>query len=317
MVTPVSHASRPFRFGVQAKTASSKTEWIELAKKAEDLGFATLTIPDHFDGQLAPTIALQAAADATEQLRVGALVWCNDYRHPVVFANEMATLDLLSEGRLELGIGAGWMKSDYDAAGMTYDRPGVRIDRMVESVHILKGLFADGAYSFDGEHYTITDLDLQPKPFQKPHPPFLMGGGGPRFLRLAGKHADIVGVNPNLHAGVIDANTASDATAERYAEKLSWVREGAGDRFDDIELNVRVFVVMFTDDRQGTAEMLAPGMGMAAEDALQSPLALVGDASSMIDDLRARRETYGFSYIGIGPDEMDAFAPVVAELAGN
>ena len=309
--------TKPFRFGVQAKTATNRAEWIELAKKTEDLGYATLTIPDHFDGQLAPALALQAAADATESLRVGALVWCNDYRHPVIFANEMATLDLLSDGRLELGIGAGWMKSDYDAAGMVYDRPGVRIDRMIESITILKGLFGEGAFSFEGEHYTITDLDLHPKPVQNPHPPFLMGGGGPRFLRLAGKHANIVGVNPNLHAGVIDANTASDATAAKYAEKISWVKDGAGDRFDDIELNVRVFVVMFTDDRAGTAEMLAPGMGMSADNALQSPLALVGDPASMIEDLQARRETYGFSYIGVGPDEMEQFAPVVAELAGN
>lgn len=308
---------KPFRFGLQAKTATSRDEWIELARKAEDLGYATLTIPDHFDGQLAPALALQAAADATSTLRVGALVWCNDYRHPVVFANEMATLDLLSDGRLELGIGAGWMKTDYDAAGMTYDRPGIRIERMVESIKILKGLFGEGPFSFDGEHYTITDLDLNPKPLQDPHPPFLMGGGGPRFLRLAGKHADIVGVNPNLKAGLIDANTAADATADRYAEKISWIKDGAGDRFDDIELNVRVFVVMFSDDRQGTAEMLAPGMGMTADDALQSPLALVGDTSSMIDDLLQRRETYGFSYIGVGPDEMEQFAPVVAELAGK
>ncbi len=307
----------PFRFGVQAKTATSRAEWVELAKKAEDLGYATLTIPDHFDGQLAPALALQVAAGATERLRVGALVWCNDYRHPVVFANEMATLDLLSDGRLELGIGAGWMKFDYDAAGITYDRPGVRIDRMIESVQILKGLFAEGSFSFEGEHYTITDLDLQPKPIQNPHPPFLMGGGGPRFLRLAGQHADIVGVNPNLKAGVIDADTASDATAARYAEKIGWVKEGAGDRFDDIELNVRVFVVMFTDDRVGTAEMLGPGIGMDPAGALESPLALVGDTSSMIDDLVARRETYGFSYIGVGPAEMEQFAPVVAELAGT
>ncbi len=309
--------SRPFRFGVQASNATSRTEWIELAKMAEDLGYATLTIPDHFDGQLAPAIALQAAADATTELRVGALVWCNDYRHPVVFASEMATLDLLSDGRLELGIGAGWMKSDYEAAGMTYDRPGVRIDRMVESIEVLKGLFADGAFSFEGDHYKITDLDLQPKPLQKPHPPFLMGGGGPRFLKLAGKHADIVGVNPNLKAGVITADTASDATAERYAEKVGWVKAGAGDRFDDIEMSVRAFVVMFSDDREATAEMLAPGLGMDPAAALRSPLALVGTPTSMTEDLLERRETYGFSYIGVGPDEMEQFAPIVAELAGN
>lgn len=309
--------TRPFRFGIQAKNASTRKEWIDFVKKSEDLGYASMTLPDHFDGQLAPAIALQAAADATTDLRVGALVWCNDYRHPVVFANEMATLDIMSEGRLELGIGAGWMKSDYDAAGMTYDRPGIRIDRMIESVTILKGLFGEGPFSFQGEHYTITDLDLQPKPVQKPHPPILIGAGGKRMLRTAGKMADIVGINPNLKAGLIDGDTVSDATAARFAEKLSWVKEGAGDRFDDIELNVRVFIMVETDDRQGMAERMAPGMGMSAEDALESPLALVGDTDSMINDLLARREKYGFSYIGIGGEDMEKFAPVVAQLSGT
>ncbi len=313
----MSAVTKPFRFGVQAKQARNRAEWQEQARKVEDLGYSTLTIPDHFDGQFAPALALQAAADATTDLRLGALVFCNDYRHPVVFANEMATLDVLSDGRVELGIGAGWMQTDYVAAGIAYDRPGVRIDRMMESVEILKGLFAPGPYRFEGEHYTIRDLDLMPKPLQTPHPPFLIGGGGPRMLRLAGEHADIVGVNPNLQSGAIDADTVSDATAERYAEKVAWVREGAGDRFDHIELNIRAFFVVFSDDRHGTAEAMAGAVGLTAEQALASPLALVGDAASMIDDLVERRERYGFSYIGIGPDEMDAFAPVVAELAGR
>ncbi len=309
--------TRPFRFGIQAQNASTRKEWVDLVKKSEDLGYSSMTLPDHFDGQLAPAIALQVAADVTTKLRVGALVWCNDYRHPVVFANEMATLDIMSEGRLELGIGAGWMKSDYDAAGLTYDRPGVRIERLVESVTVLKGLFGDGPFSFEGEHYTITDLDLQPKPVQKPHPPILIGGGGKRMLRNAGRLADIVGINPNLKAGLVDATTASDATAARFTEKLGWVKEGAGDRFNDIELNVRVFVMVYTDDRTGTAEALAPAMGMSGADALESPLALVGDTKSMIEDLQARRESYGFSYIGIGVEQMDQFAPVVAALAGT
>lgn len=308
---------RPFRFGVQAQQTASGEEWLELARKTEDLGYSTLTLPDHFDGQFAPALALGAAAGVTTTLRLGALVWCNDYRHPVLFANEMATLDILSGGRLEIGIGAGWMKTDYETAGLTYDRPGVRIDRMIESIRIQKGLYTDGAFSYDGEHYQITDLDLMPKPLQKPYPPFLIGGGGPRMLRLAGKHADIVGVNPNLVSGAIDAQTVSDITAERFAEKISWVKDGAGDRFDEIELNLRVFMVVFTDDRRGTAEALAGGMGLSVEQALASPLGLVGTTEQMVEDLIERRETYGFSYIGIGPDEMEQFAPVVAELAGQ
>lgn len=309
--------NRPFRFGVQTKSATSKAAWAELVRKIEDRGYSSITMPDHLDDQLAPTVALMAAADASELLRIGALVWCNDYRHPAVFAKEAATLDLLSDGRLELGIGAGWMKSDYEGAGIDYDRPGTRIERMIEAVEVLKGLFGDKPFSFDGEHYRVTNLNGTPKPVQRPHPPFLMGGGGPRFLRLAGQHADIVGINPNLSAGAITTEIGSDATAERYAEKVSWVREGAGDRFDNIELQVRTFFVIMTDDRQGAAESLAGGVGLTAEQGLASPLALVGTPSQIAEDLRERRERYGFSYIVVGEDEFEPFAPVVAELTGT
>lgn len=308
--------TRPFRFGVQTKSAASRAEWIELIHKIDDLGYHSVTMPDHFDDQLAPAVALMAAADASERLRIGALVWCNDYRHPVVFAKEAATLDLLSDGRLELGIGAGWMVSDYEEAGMTYDRPGVRIERMVEAVEVLKGLFGDDPFSYRGQHYTIENLQATPKPVQRPHPPFLIGGGGPRFLRLAGANADIVGINPNLAAGAITPEIGSDATAERYEEKIGWVREGAGDRFDDIELQIRTFFVVVTDDRLATAEALAGGVGMTVEQGLESPLALVGNPSQIAEDLRLRRERFGFSYVVVGQDQYEAFAPVVEELAG-
>lgn len=309
--------ARPFRFGVQTKTASSRREWRELIRKIDDLGYGTVTLPDHFDDQLAPTVALMAAADASERLRIGTLVWCNDYRHPVMLAKETATLDLLTDGRLELGIGAGWMRSDYDQAGMAYDRPGVRIERMVEAIEILEGLFADGPFSFEGQHYIVRDLDGTPKPVQKPHPPFLVGGGGPRFLRLAGRHADIVGINFNLASGTFPTDVAVDGTAERYEEKLSWVREGAGERFDDIEHQVRVFMTAVTDDRRGMAEAFAPGVGLTAEQGLASPYALVGTPEQIAEDLRERRERFGTSYIVIGADVVDEFAPVVSILAGT
>ncbi len=308
---------RSFRFGVQTKTAGSRAQWIELIRTIDELGYDSVTLPDHFDEQLAPSVALMAAADASERLRLGTLVWCNDYRHPVVLAKEAATLDLLSDGRLELGIGAGWMVSDYNAAGLTYDRPGTRIDRMVEAVEVLKGLFGDEPFSYDGAHYSIADLDGTPKPVQRPHPPFLIGGGGPRFLRLAGRHADIVGINPNLAAGAITADIGADATAERYEEKLAWVRDGAGDRYDGIELQVRAFFVIVTDDRMGAAEALAGGVGLTAEQGLASPLALVGTPAQIAEDLLERRERFGFSYIVVGQDQYEAFAPVVAELAGR
>ncbi len=306
-----------FRFGVQGKSAASGKEWAEQARKCEDLGYSVLGLPDHFDNQLAPTVGMTAAAAATTTLRVGALVWCNDYRHPVTFAAEMSTLDLLSDGRLELGIGAGWMKTDYEQAGMTYDRPGVRIERMIEAVDVMKGLFADGPFSFEGEHYNINDMDLLPKPVQKPHPPFLIGGGGPRMLRTAGRLADIVGVNANLASGVIDTSTISDAVAERFVEKIGWVKDGAGDRFDQIELNIRTFFVVFTDNPEESAAAMAPGLGMEPSQALESPLALIGDTNRMADVCRERRETYGFNYVTVGAGEIEEFAPVVAELAGT
>jgi probable F420-dependent oxidoreductase len=309
--------NRPFRFGVQATTATNRAGWIELVRKIEDRGYSSVTMPDHFGDQLAPAVALMAAADATELLRIASLVWCNDYRHPVVLAKEAATLDLLSEGRLELGIGAGWMTSDYSQAGMSLDPAGVRIDRMAEAIEILRGLFGDGPLSYHGKHYSITGLDGRPKPHQKPHPPFLIGGGGRRVLTLAGELADIVGVNLSLSAGEIGVDAAQDATAERFEQKLSWVRDGAGDRFDSIELQLRTFIVSVTGDRRATAEMLASGFGLTAEQGLASPVALVGTAGQIAEDLRERRERYGFSYIVVGAAEYEAFAPVVAELAGT
>ena len=309
--------SKPFRFGVQTKTTSSRRQWRETIRKIDDLGYGSVSLPDHFDNQLAPTVALMAAADASERLKIGSLVWCNDYRHPVMLAKETATLDLLSDGRLELGLGAGWMRSDYEQAGMTYDRPGIRIERMVETIQILDGLFADGPFSFNGQHYTIQNLEGTPKPIQRPRPPLLIGGGGPRFLRLAGRHADIVGINFNLAAGAMTADLGSDATAERYEEKLGWVREGAGDRFDELELHIRVFVASVTDDRVGVAGMLAAGFGLEPEQGLASPYALVGTPEQIADDLRERRERWGTSYIVIGEDVVEEFAPIVSALAGT
>ena len=232
---------RKFRFGVQLSTAPSGEAWAAVARKAEDLGYSTLFMPDHFGDQLAPVPALMAAADATTTLRVGALVLDNDYKHPVVLAKEAATIDVLSGGRLEFGIGAGWMNTDYEQSGIPKDRDGVRIARMAEALEVYKGLWADGAYSFSGEHYTITELDGLPKPVQQPHPPILIGGGGPKVLGIAGRHADIVGINPSIPKGYVDASAAQDTTPERVDQKVQWLRDGAGDRFDDLELNVLVF----------------------------------------------------------------------------
>jgi probable F420-dependent oxidoreductase len=308
--------SRKFRFGVQVATAATATDWAALAKKAEDLGYSTLFMPDHFGDQLAPMPALMAAADATTDLHVGALVFDNDYKHPVVMAKEVATLDVLSGGRVEFGIGAGWMNTDYEQSGIPKDRDGVRIDRMVEALDIYRGLWGDGAYSFKGEHYTITDHDGLPKPVQRPHPPILIGGGGPRVLRIAAQHADIVGINPRLTAGEVTADAGQDARAEMVDKKVEWVKEGAGGRFDDVELNILVFFTTVTDDAHGMAQGLAGAFGMTPEEVLEVPYAWFGTVDQICDKLQAARERWGVSYFVLQGDGMDAMAPVVARLAG-
>lgn len=313
---------RPFRFGVQCSalpggTAATTGEgWRELARRVEGEGFDLLTVADHLDDQLAVVPALQAAADATTGLRIGALVLCNDYRHPVVLAKEAATIDVLSGGRLEVGVGAGWMTSDYAAAGIPLDPPGRRIDRLAEALDVIEALWADGPATVEGEHYRISGLDGSPKPVQRPRPPILLGGGGRRMLGLAARRADVVGLNVNLAKGVIDADAGPDGTAAATDRKLGWIREAAGDRFDALELQVRVHMVVPTDDRIGAAETYGPLLGISGPDALESPHALVGSTQDMVESLLERRERWGISTIGISVDAIEAIAPVVAELRG-
>jgi probable F420-dependent oxidoreductase len=309
---------RPFRFGVQVDGTGSRAEWAELARRIESHGYATMTMPDHFDGQLAPVPALQCAADATTTLRLGALVYDNDYKHPVVLAKELATMDVLSDGRVEIGIGAGWMVSDYEQSGVPYDPPGVRISRFMEGVQIIRSAMAPGAFSFAGEHYTISDYDGHPKPVQAP-PPLLIGGGGPRVLRFAARHADIVGINATLTSGAVDQSTFDSMTADAVDEKVALVAATADQagRLDAIELNVRAFMVFVTDDPGSAYDTLAQFTGAPREVIEASPFALVGPPPKLIEDLRTRRERWGFSYVIVGQNDVDLFAPVVAELSGT
>ena len=271
---------------------------------------------DHFDDRHGPMVALTAAALATTTLRVGTLVLANDYRHPAVLAKELASLDQISGGRLEIGIGAGWMTSDYEQAGMTLDRPGVRIERLDEAVTVLEGCFSDGPFDFSGRHYTISGLDSQPKPVQQPRPPLLMAGGGPRMLALAARRADIVGINPSLHAGAIDENAGPTATADATDEKLAVVRDAAGDRFGAIELQTRVHLAVVTEDRHGLAAAVGPAFGLTAEQALASPHALVGTVEECVATVEHWRERWGISYLTFTGDSTEAMAPVVERLAG-
>ena len=300
-----------------ASKASSGSEWIETAKKAEDLGYSALLMPDHFGDQLAPIAALSTAAAVTTTLRIGSLVFATDFRHPSVLAKEMATLDLLSEGRLEVGVGAGWMTEDYAWTGISHDRAGVRIDRMIEGIEVLRGLWGDETFSFDGEHFTITDMPGFPKPVQAGGPPIIVGGGGKRVLSTAARLADIVGVNPNVGEGKIGAEAIASMSSDATEEKLSWVRAAAGDRFDDIEISILKFVTIVTDDRDGVAGKVGAGMGMDAATILASPHTMVGSAEQLADELTEQRDRWQGSYVTVQSDAMDSFAPIVAALAGT
>lgn len=309
--------TRPFRFGVQASGSLNGTAWKELARRVEGNGYSTLTMPDHFDDQLAPVPALTAAAAVTDTLRVGALVWDNDYKHPLVLAKELATMDVLSDGRVEIGLGAGWMIADYEQSGMPYDRAGVRIDRFVEGLAVIKGLMGPDPFSFEGEHYRITAHNGTPKPIQGPCPPILIGGGGKRVLSIAAREADIVGINATMSAGVIGPQAFDTMTATAVDEKVSIVREAAGSRLADIEMNIRAFLVNISDDARAAAEAIGGMLGVTAEMVEETPFALVGPTSKIVDDLLERRERWGFSYVIVGMNDVESFAPVVAALNGR
>lgn len=308
---------RRFRFGIQLAGAPTGADWAALARRAEDLGYSTLVLPDHFGDQLAPVPAMQAALDATTDLRVGCLVFDNDYKHPVVLAKEVATMDVLSGGRVEVGLGAGWLNTDYEQSGIQHDRASVRIDRMEEGIAVLKGLLADGPFSYDGDHYRITEMDGLPKPVQRPHPPLLIGGGGRGVLTIAGREADIVGINPSIVSGAVDADAARSGIAERTDEKVSWVRSAAGARYADLELNMLIFAGIITDDAEAMRANMAPLFGLRPEDLGEYPHALIGSVGSIADDLERRRDRWDVSYIVVQGDAMGPLAPVVARLAGT
>jgi probable F420-dependent oxidoreductase len=262
-------------------------------------------------------VALTVAAEATSSLRVGSLVFGNDYRHPVVLAKEVATLDLFSEGRFEFGLGAGWMTSDYDESGIAEDSAGTRISRMAESLAIMKSLWSTGEATFEGEHYRITGANGFPEPAQRPHPPIIIGGGGRRVLGIAGREADIVGVNPSLAAGYIGREVLETTTADFYRQRVEWIREAAGARFDTLELQCLTFVVQVVPNRDEAAAQLAGAMSVTPEHVEGSPLILIGTTDQIVDTLVQRRDDFGFTYIVIHEAEMEAFAPVVAALSGT
>lgn len=312
-------SNRRFRFAAQLHASADGPGWSAQARRVEELGYDALFVPDHFEDQLGPIASLTAAAAATERLRIGSLVFDNDYRHPVVLAKEAATIDVLSGGRLELGIGAGWLTTDYEQSGIPHDEPAVRVNRLEEAIAVLKGLFADGTFDLSGDHYRISGLDGLPKPVQRPHPPLLIGGGSPRVLRIAGREADIIGINPSLRSGAVDEATVSDAgNLERLDRKIGWIREGAGNRFDQIELQMLVFGVTVTDDRAAARAQMAQVFGVDDPSTLELPYLWMGSAGEIAEDLRLWRERWGVSYWVVqGMDAVEAAAPIVGELRGT
>jgi len=315
--------ARPFRFGVQLASLPVPG-WAGALSRLERLGYSTVFWPDHFGAQWDPLAALAGAAGVTERLGLGTLVCDNDFRHPVVLAKTAATIQVLSGGRLELGLGAGWKTSDYDESGIPFDPIGVRLARLDEALRIVRSMWTRDTTDFVGEHYTIRGVARAADLGDLPPPRVLVGGGGRKVLVLAGRHADIVGINPTMREGRITPAAARDLTAERVAEKLDWLRAGvesAGRSMDDVELNSLVFVVAITDDPKPVREGLSRAFGMSPDEVAETPLALTGSASEIRDRLEARREATGISYVVIqGGDDalLERFAAeIVAPLAGR
>jgi len=311
---------KPFRFGVNVGRAQSRAEWQEKARKAEDLGYATLTVPDHLTDLIAPMPALVSAAEATKHLRVGTYVLNNDFRHPVLVAREAAAVDLLTDGRLQLGLGAGSIQSEYDQAGLGFDSGGMRVERLSEAVTIIKGLLKGEQVTVAGRHYRVTSHAIAPLPVQKPHPPILIGGNGPRLLALAAREADIVGFSGiNFQRGGAAPPDLSGWLVSSVDERVRLVRKVAGDeRFGRLELNALVQRVVVTDNRRKAAEELTSRWTqLTPEEILQSPYVLIGTVDQMVEDLQARRDRWGISYYVVQEPYLDAFAPVIARIAGK
>jgi probable F420-dependent oxidoreductase len=305
----------PFRFGVQSRSAGPRQPWLETVRRIEALGYDSISWPDHFVRGFEPVAAMAAAAIATERLRLSGFVFDNDFRHPVVLAMSAGSIDVLSNGRLELGIGAGWLKDEYDQSGIPFDPASVRIARLEEAVHLLKLLLSGERTTFSGQFYSVDGLQIPPAPVQRPHPPLVIGGGSPKVLALAAREADIVGITTRaLPDGSKDA---ADMTAAATERKIAWVREAAGDRFDQIELNIICPTVEITNDRRAAAERLAADLPVTAEEVLDSPVVLIGTVDEIVSTLQERRERYGFSYIVVLEPVVEAFAPVVERLTGR
>jgi probable F420-dependent oxidoreductase len=312
------NTKRPFRFGVALTGTSSRQAWIDKVRRAEELGYTSIHMPDHLIDQFSPSAALMLAAEVSPALRLNTCVYDNNFRHLAILAKEIATLDVLSGGRVELGLGAGWQEVEYRQAGIPFDPAGVRVGRYEEAVRLLKKLFADGPVTYAGRYYTLEGLESLPKPLQRPHPPFMLAGGSKRTLSIAGREADIVTINPRV---LPDGNNVDmqSMTDEATSQKIEWIREAAGDRFDEIELAVVVLEVVRTDGKEQLGPVQATGLStlVAGDQPLRGIFVLAGSVDQLCEQVLANRERFGLSYISVIEKDMEAFAPVVERLAGK
>jgi probable F420-dependent oxidoreductase len=322
--------TRPFRFGLQAFAADTATEWKELARRVESLGFSTLFTCDHYFGpgsvsddsahrpvDLSPIVPLAVAAAVTTSLRVGCRVFSCDFHHPVVLAKECATLDLLSDGRMEIGLGAGWVKAEYDGMGIPMEPAGRRIDKLSDYITLMRAQFTGEDIAVDTPHVKVSGFAGRPVPVQQPHPPIMIGGGSRRILGLAGREADIVSINFNNAPGKLGPASFAAAGPEATMQKLAWIRDGAGDRFDRIEIETSAMSVAIDSNPEPARREMADRVGVSTQELDGNPHVLIGTVDEVCDRLRERRERYGISYVTVAHRNMDQFAPVVARLAGT
>ena len=318
--------THPFRFGCQATSAGTPDAFRALARRAEDLGYSSFSLPDHYLGpgpalesaqhppqDVALIPALAVAAEATSTIRVGCRVACVGYHEPVVLAKELATVDWFSGGRLEAGLGAGWIRSEYEAMGVPFPPAGERIERLAETVQLLRAWSAGSGLSVDGRHVQATGF----APLPPAGPPVMIGGGSQRVLELAGREADIVSVNFDNRSGALGPDSIAGADDAGTEEKLRWVRAGADGRVTPPEIEIGAYFVLVTDARDVVLPKFAARLGLSPDKLATHPHALIGSAGEITDELRRRRDRFGFSYVTVDAFVLDAFAPVVARLTGT
>ena len=319
---------KPFRFGVQSFNAESGVDWAQQAQLAESLGYSAFHLADHILGagpaleranhpvqNLAAIPAMAYAAAVTSTINIGCRVFCIDYHNPVVLIKSAMTIDKLSNGRLEFGLGAGWIKEEYAALGLQMDEPAVRIDRLADVIEGVKAFRGDELVDVNNNTLQWKEFTGDPKPVGRA--PIMIGGGSPRILRLAGREADIVSLNFNNRSGMIGPDGVQLSSEAETQKKMGWIKQGAGDRFDDIEIEIGAYFTFVMDDASPVLGQFAQMFGLSEDDMAKHPHALFGSVDAICDELERRRELHGISYITVGRDNMESFAPVVERLSGH